>query len=87
MEESAVAEATGYTLIRGHGSGVHGSARALLVSDDGVAYRATEDRRSWRCLGIVVPEELFDDLGLLDGSSVGLTVEDYPPYLATPTTM
>ena len=79
-------EESGYTLIRGAG-GLQQPACDLLLSDEGVLYVAGDDEAAWRCLGLVDPEELLDGLGLLDGSAVGLVVEDVPPRLPTPTMM
>ena len=79
MGSSAAArEATGYTHIRRDPFGQAGPACDLLLSDDGVLYTAGAGD-SWRCLGVIDPELLLDDFGILDGSAVGLVVEDVPP--------
>jgi len=78
---------SGYTLIRGAGGDIWQPACDLLLSDEGVLYVAGDGGGAWRCLGLVEPEELLDDLGLFDGSAVGLVVEDVPPRLLTPTMM
>lgn len=75
---TAAREATGYTHIRRDPSGQCGPACDLLLSDDGVLYTAGAGG-AWRCLGLIDPELLLDDLGILDGTAVGLVVEDVPP--------
>jgi hypothetical protein len=78
---------SGYTLIRGAGGYIRQPAGDLLLSDEGVLSVAGDDGAVWRCLGLGDPEEVLDDLGLLDGSAVGLVVEDVLPRLLTPTMM
>jgi hypothetical protein len=75
---TAAREATGYTHIRGDTLGQHGPACDLLLSDDGVLYTAAADG-AWRCLGIMDPEMFLDQFGILDGTAVGILVEDVPP--------
>jgi hypothetical protein len=79
----AAREATGYTHIRGGGAGLRGPACDLLLSDDGVLYTACGGG-TWRCLGVIDPELLLDDLGILDGTAAGLVVEDVPPRRVMP---
>jgi len=74
----AAREATGYTHIRRDSLGQFGPACDLLLSDDGVLYTAGSGG-VWRCLGVIEPELFLDQLGILDGSAVGLVVEDVPP--------
>ena len=80
-------EESGYILIRGGVGDPRQPACDLLLSDEGVLYVAGGRGSAWCCLGLVNPEELLDDLGLLDGTSRGLVVEDVPPRLLTPTMM
>ena len=80
-------EESGYTLIRGAVGDPRQPACDLLLSDEGVLYVAGDCGSGWRCLGLVDPEELLDDLGLLGGTSTGLVVADVPPCLVTPTMM
>ena len=75
---AAAREATGYTHIRRDLFGQCGPACDLLLSDEGVLYTAGV-QGTWRCLGLVDPELLLDDLGILDGTADGLMVEDVPP--------
>ena len=84
---TVVHKESGYTLIRGAGSAPRQPACDLLLSDEGVLYVAGDCGNGWRCLGLVDPEELLDDLGLLDGTAIGLMVHDVPPSLLTPTMM
>jgi hypothetical protein len=79
---TAAREATGYTHIRRDPLGQSGPACDLLLSDEGVLYTAAAG--SWRCLGLIDPELLLDDLGVLDGSAAGLMVEDVPPSRIMP---
>ena len=78
----AASEVTGYTHIRSH-CGAMGPVCDLLLSDEGVLYTAGRGGR-WRCLGLIDPELLLDDLGILDGSADGLVVEDVPPQRVMP---
>ena len=80
---SVAREATGYTHIRGDAPSTRGLACDLLLSDQGVLYTASGDG-AWRCLGVVDPELLLDDLGILDGTAVDLSVEDVPPRRVMP---
>jgi len=84
---TVVHEESGYILIRGGVGDPRQPACDLLLSDEGVLYVAGDCGSGWRCLGLVDPEELLDDLGLLNGTSAGLVVEDVPPRLVTPTMM
>jgi hypothetical protein len=74
----AAREATGYTHIRRDPLGRCGPACDLLLSDEGVLYTACA-RGIWRCLGLIDPELLLDDLGVLDGNADDLVAEDVPP--------
>ena len=69
---------SGYTLIRSDGAAARAFPCDFLLSDDGVLY-ARNREVAWRCFGVVDPEELLDDLGILDGTARGLVVEDVPP--------
>ena len=80
-------EATGYTLVRGAAGDLRRGACDLLLSDAGVLYAAGDGCSGWRCLGLADPEELLDDLGMLDGTAAGLVAEDVPPRLFMPTMM
>jgi hypothetical protein len=80
---TAAREATGYTHIRRDPSWQSGPACDLLLSDEGVLYTAGA-AGSWRCLGVIDPELLLDDFGILDGSGGGLVVEDVPPRRIMP---
>ncbi len=80
---TAAREATGYTHIRTDPLWQFGPACDLLLSDDGVLYTAGA-RGTWRCLGLIDPELLLDDLGVLDGNADGLVAEDVPPSRAMP---
>jgi hypothetical protein len=79
----AAREATGYTHIRMDPLGRCGPACDLLLSDEGVLYTAAGGG-TWRCLGLIDPELLLEDLGILDGTAVGLAVEDVPPRQIMP---
>jgi hypothetical protein len=79
---AAARDATGYTHIRGDALGLQGRVCDFLLSDDGVLY--TLGGSTWRCLGVIDPELFLDDLGILDGSAVGLVVEDVPPRRVMP---
>jgi hypothetical protein len=68
----------GYTLIRSDDAAARAFSCDFLLSDDGVLY-ARGGELTWRCFGVVDPEELLDDLGILDGTASGLVVEDVPP--------
>jgi hypothetical protein len=80
---AAAREATGYTHIRGDALGLQSRICDLLLSDDGVLY-TLGGGGAWRCLGVIDPELFLDDLGILDGTAVGLVVEDVPPRRAMP---
>jgi hypothetical protein len=77
-----VDEAAGYLHIVSGAS--PGPACDFLLSDEGVLYEAVAGG-AWRCLGVIDPEELLAQMGLLDGSAVGLVAEEVPRARTLPT--